>query len=243
VKAEEFVGDNEYQIAKWFKVTTSVALRKYLLRIVRIYQLHLHPDHMKLSKSDLPLADGSQTQSNTNGGINAMEIPPLLTGVPLKKLYTDFLAYLRANTREFFENSTPNGAAIWTRLAMNGRLFVILATPNGWDSSQQAFLRAAATDSGWIHDSDTKKNQDDTFTFVTESEASVHYALAHQNSSWLDKGTQFIVIDAGGSTVDSTLYECKEKTPKLVLQEVCASECVQVSLRYEMRIYSTFISI
>ena len=37
----------------------------------------------------------------------------------------------------------------------------------------------------------------------------------------------FAVVDAGGSTVDSTLYECKETTPKLVLEEVCASECVQ----------------
>ena len=37
----------------------------------------------------------------------------------------------------------------------------------------------------------------------------------------------FAVVDAGGSTVDSTLYECKKTTPKLVLEEVCASECVQ----------------
>ena len=37
----------------------------------------------------------------------------------------------------------------------------------------------------------------------------------------------FAVDDAGGSTVDSTLYECKETTPKIILEEVCASECVQ----------------
>ena len=37
----------------------------------------------------------------------------------------------------------------------------------------------------------------------------------------------FAVVDAGGSTVDSTLFECKETTPKLILEEVCASECVQ----------------
>ena len=37
----------------------------------------------------------------------------------------------------------------------------------------------------------------------------------------------FAVVDAGGSTVDSTLYVCKETTPKLILEEVCASECVQ----------------
>ena len=37
----------------------------------------------------------------------------------------------------------------------------------------------------------------------------------------------FAVVDAGGSTVDSTLYECKKATPKLILKEVRASECVQ----------------
>ena len=37
----------------------------------------------------------------------------------------------------------------------------------------------------------------------------------------------FAVVDAGGSTVDSALFECNETTPKLILEEVCASECVQ----------------
>lgn len=65
--------------------------------------------------------------------------------------------------------------------------------------------------------------------FVTEGEASVHYALAHtQSQAWLTKDTLFAVTDAGGSTVDSTLYECKKTSPELVLEEVCASECVQV---------------
>jgi hypothetical protein len=193
---------------------------------------------MSRSNADQPPAYGSQMQPNTNGAAYAMEIPPLPNGISLNKIYTDFLGYLHVRTREFFESNTPNGPAIWTRLAMNGRLLVILATPNGWDSSQQAFLRQAATDSGWIHN--TVRDQHASFKFVTEGEASVHYALAHQNSNWLNKGVQFIVIDAGGSTVDSTLYECKQKFPKLVLEEVCASECVQVSFRSGMQLYSTF---
>ena len=73
------------------------------------------------------------------------------------------------------------------------------------------------------------ENHDESYlNFVTEGEASVHYALAYtQSAQWLRKGVVFAVVDAGGSTVDSTLYECKETTPKLILQEVCASECVQ----------------
>ena len=56
----------------------------------------------------------------------------------------------------------------------------------------------------------------------------MHYALDYtQSAQWLRRGVVFAVVDAGGSTVDSTLYECKEITPKLILEEVCASECVQ----------------
>ena len=64
--------------------------------------------------------------------------------------------------------------------------------------------------------------------FVSEGEASVHYALNYTPTvQWLRKGLLFAVVDAGGSTVDSTLYKCKMITPKLILEEVCASECVQ----------------
>ena len=73
-----------------------------------------------------------------------------------------------------------------------------------------------------------EKHDESRLRFVTEGEASVHYALNYtQSAQWLRKGVLFAVVDAGGSTVDSTLYECKETTPKLVLQEVCASECIQ----------------
>ena len=37
----------------------------------------------------------------------------------------------------------------------------------------------------------------------------------------------FAVVDARGSTVDSTLYECKETTSRLVLEEVRASVGIQ----------------
>ncbi|KIM19487.1 hypothetical protein M408DRAFT_83484, partial [Serendipita vermifera MAFF 305830] len=45
--------------------------------------------------------------------------------------------------------------------------------------------------------------------------------------TWLAPNTLFAVIDAGGSTVDSTLYDCKSIEPKVVLEEACESECIQ----------------
>ena len=74
--------------------------------------------------------------------------------VPLKKIYADLLGYLfdhgtLAHTtlilmltllkaREFFKNNTVDGTSIWTRLS--DQLTICLATPNGWDTSQQVRL-------------------------------------------------------------------------------------------------------
>jgi hypothetical protein len=70
--------------------------------------------------------------------------------------------------------------------------------------------------------------EEDRLDFVTEGEASVHYALRHsRNPNWLKSGMMFALTDAGGSTVDSTMYICKQVTPNILLEEVCASECVQ----------------
>ncbi|KAG8817274.1 hypothetical protein FRC17_011310, partial [Serendipita sp. 399] len=92
-EAREYMGDDRYQISKWFK-------------------LHLHPDTMKIS-DEPPSYDSDETTPST------MEIPPLPTGVTLTKVYSDFMAYLYTGFRTFFEETTPNGVAIWERLSSN----------------------------------------------------------------------------------------------------------------------------
>jgi len=71
--------------------------------------------------------------------------------VSLKKIYADLLGYLfdhgtptlatliltltLAKAREFFKNNTVDGTRIWTRLGQ--QVTICLATPNGWETSQQ----------------------------------------------------------------------------------------------------------
>jgi molecular chaperone DnaK (HSP70) len=148
------------------------------------------------------------------------EVPPLPTGVTLKRVYQDFLRYLWDHAQDFFKNNTVDGERIWNKLG--SKAFIVLATPNGWDTTQQGFLRQAMIDAGII----AKGADEDRLFFVTEGEASVHYALHYsQSRSWMKENGMFAVTDAGGSTVDSTLYRCKALLPKLVLEEVTASEC------------------
>jgi hypothetical protein len=142
------------------------------------------------------------------------------------------MRYLYDHTRQFFADSMPNGENIWNRL--ESRITFIFCHPNGWDVSQQSFLSQSAIESGVISEQDTENRVE----FVTEGEASVHYAVAYTPSmSWLKVNQKFMVVDAGGSTIDSNLYLCKSTNP-LRLQEVQRSECIQVCL------YSgTFLSI
>ncbi len=97
------------------------------------------------------IADGS-----TTGIPPALEIPPLPTKVSLRKIYADLLGYLfdhgtlaltalilvltLTKAREFFKNNIVDGSSIWTRLAH--QLTICLATPNGWETSQQVRLIA-----------------------------------------------------------------------------------------------------
>ncbi|KAG8826100.1 hypothetical protein FRC19_009707 [Serendipita sp. 401] len=196
--ALDMVRDDDYQVARWFK-------------------LHLHPSSLK---NQIHLNTDQGSSSDTS--FSDEEIPPLPEGVSLKDIYTSFMAYVYKTTEDFFTNRTPNGRRIWDRL--KDRNIIILCTPNGWGTNEQDFMRDAAIAAGIL----SAHEVDDRLEFVTEGEASVHYALAYTKSdTWVKKDVMFAVVDAGGSTVDSTLYICKSNLPRITLKRVCDSECVQ----------------
>ncbi|KAH7104330.1 hypothetical protein BKA62DRAFT_748745 [Auriculariales sp. MPI-PUGE-AT-0066] len=172
--------------------------------LAKWFKLHLHPASMR-----------------TNSGAS-FEIPPLPRGVTLKQVYSHFMRYIYGHSTTFFKGHCIDGPTIWDRL--KDRVEIVLAIPNGWDLVQQSFLREAIVLAGVLpagHDSKRLR-------FVSEAEASVHFGLAHTGGEqWLKPGMKFCVIDAGGSTVDTTLYKCAAVTPKLELEEVTASDCVQ----------------
>ncbi|KAG8820615.1 hypothetical protein FRC18_011669, partial [Serendipita sp. 400] len=171
--------------------------------VAHYFKLHLHPDHMMRSLS--------------------RPIPPLPPNVTLEQAYYDIMSYMFWHTREFFE-SRPGyiNTNTWNRLRSS--MEVILATPNGWDIREQDFLRQVAIRAGLVRSSSAETQ----LNFITEAEASIHFALHHGSiKNWLRRGAMFAVIDAGGSTVDSTLYVCKFAQYPIRLEEVTSSKCVQ----------------
>ncbi|KAB5593091.1 Heat shock protein HSP70 [Ceratobasidium theobromae] len=168
--------------------------------LAKYFKLHLHPEDMK-AKHDLKLDD----------------LPP---GVPLRQIYSDFLGYLLKHTQLYFEDRILDGKQIWEKYKPT--MEVIIAHPNGWGIREQTFLRTAAVEAGFA-DPDKASSR---IRFVTEAEASVHYCIHHTNlGNQLKPGTNFGVCDAGGSTVDTTLYSVVSAQPVLKLEEKRASAC------------------
>lgn len=159
------------------------------------------------------------------------QIPKLPPGISIERAYTDMMRYLMGNTQKYFESTTPNGAETWARV--RDEMIIIFATPNGWDLHQHGILRGAAVKAGIA----TQENAERLVRFMTEAEAAVHYALMHYSAAWLQDNTIFAVVDAGGSTVDTTVYQCTLTSP-LRLQEVSASQCIQVRCTFR-RLYSS----
>ncbi|CAE7125177.1 unnamed protein product [Rhizoctonia solani] len=170
--------------------------------LAKHFKLHLHPDDMK-AKHNLKLD----------------ALPP---GVNIKQIYTDFLRYLLKYTKEYFEDRILDGKSIWERYSPD--MEVVIAHPNGWFTREQVFLRGVAVDAGFSTSEKAQKN----IRFLTEAEASVHFCIHHTNlGDRLKSGTNFVVCDAGGSTVDTTLYCVTSAHPTLKLEEKRASACVQ----------------
>jgi ethanolamine utilization protein EutQ (cupin superfamily) len=149
------------------------------------------------------------------------QIPPLPTGVTIERVYADLMRYLMEETQRFFGATTANGVEIWKRV--RDTIVIVLATPNVWGMREQSTLRKAAIMAELV----TEENAGHLLQFMTEAEASVHYALAQDQHDWLKEGTIFGVIDCGGSTVDTTIYRCESRSP-LGLTETCPNESVQV---------------
>ncbi|CAE6412751.1 unnamed protein product [Rhizoctonia solani] len=184
--------------------------------LAKHFKLHLHPDDLK-AKHDLKL-DGKS-------------LPP---GVNLEQIYSDFLRYLLKHTKAYFEDRVLDGKYIWERYSP--KMEVVVAHPNGWGLREQQFLRSATIAAG-LAGEDTASSK---VRFVTEAEASVHFCIHHANvKNVLKPGTSFGVCDAGGSTVDSTMYMVVSESP-LKIKEQRDSGCVQagaIFVDYEMEKY------
>ncbi|CAE6376908.1 unnamed protein product [Rhizoctonia solani] len=174
--------------------------------LAKHFKLLLHPEELKV-KGNLDI-----------------DKDPFLYGVTIKQVYSDFLRYLLEHTEKYFKDRIIDGEVLWSRY--RNKMEFIIAHPNAWRTRQHVFLREVAVQAGLVNATQAQSN----IRFVTEAEASVHFCLADSKlnlRNHLKPGTVFAVCDAGGSTVDSTIYTVTSIKPALKIEEKKAPGCVQ----------------
>ncbi|QRV82821.1 heat shock protein HSP70 family protein [Ceratobasidium sp. AG-Ba] len=101
---------------------------------------------------------------------------------------------------------------------------IIITHPNGWGLEQQQRLRTASIKAGLT----TEGQAATQVKFLSEAEASIHFCIESLGlNSTVSPESKLVVCDAGGSTVDTTVYNVKSPRPKLELEEIKGSDCVQ----------------
>ncbi|KIM20836.1 hypothetical protein M408DRAFT_43886, partial [Serendipita vermifera MAFF 305830] len=72
--------------------------------------------HKKAAYSDIAAVSFAYLYPDDYTHASSFVIPPLPQGVPITQVYSDFFQYLTKNTQICFEQSIPNGSAVWSRL-------------------------------------------------------------------------------------------------------------------------------
>ena len=76
--------------------------------------------------------------------------------------------------RTYIEEYHANGTALWTSL--EDEIQFVLTHPNGWEGIQQTQIREACVTAGLVPDITAGRSR---IVFVTEGEASLHFAIKH----------------------------------------------------------------
>ena len=99
----------------------------------------------------------------------------------------------------------------------------VLSHPNGWEGQQQAEMRKASVLAKLIPDTTAGHA---CLSFVTEGEASLHYAV-HNGlpRGVIDNGEGVVIIDAGGGTIDISSYSKNVGGVKTRFEEVAGPQC------------------
>ena len=100
------------------------------------------------------------------------QIPPLPLNKTVVDIFADFLQYLFQCSSEYLQDTHANGGALWA--SVKDHIHFVLSHPNGWEGMEQTQMRYAAVKAGLIPDTVEGHGR---LSFVTEGEASLHFAI------------------------------------------------------------------
>ena len=149
------------------------------------------------------------------------KIPPLPLNKTVVEVFADFLAYLLECASSFIQETHANGSHLW--ISIKDEIQFVLSHPNGWEGPQQAEMRKASVLAKLIPDTTAGYAR---LSFVTEGEASLHYAVYNGlPKGVMDDGEGVVIVDAGGGTIDISSYSKNVGGAKNRFEEVAAPRC------------------
>ncbi|KAH8818665.1 hypothetical protein DL96DRAFT_1820093 [Flagelloscypha sp. PMI_526] len=150
------------------------------------------------------------------------KLKPLPPGKTATLVFADFLGYLFRCAEKYIRETHHNGDTLWEGVQA-GHVHFVLTHPNAWEGIQQSQLRDAAVKAGLIS---ANPDGQARLQFVTEGEASLHFCLQQglgQSMSQSEKGT--LIIDAGGGTIDISVYAPTSIANKIGFEEIATPHC------------------
>ncbi|KDR69814.1 hypothetical protein GALMADRAFT_255630 [Galerina marginata CBS 339.88] len=161
-------------------------------------------------------------RSKVGAGKNIHQnIPPLPPNKTVVDVFADFLRYMLECASSYIQDTHANGPAMWK--SVEDDIDFVLSHPNGWEGKEQSQMRRAAVISGLIPDTPAGHAR---VSFVTEGEASLHFAI--QNgvlSAAMKNGDGIVIVDAGGGTIDVSSYNSKTNDATDTYEEIAAPQC------------------
>ncbi|KAF8161589.1 hypothetical protein B0H34DRAFT_385803 [Crassisporium funariophilum] len=181
-----------------------------------IFELAENENWVKVEWFKLHLRPGSASTDHISD-----KLPPLPPNKVAIDILADFYRYLFQCARDFIQESHANGPDVW--LSVKTEIHFVLSHPNGWGGAQQTLLRKAAIKGGLIPDSDSGRER---ISFVTEGEASLHFAIKHGlPTRATTPGDGVVIVDAGGGTIDLSVYSQGANPLKQTFEEIAQPQC------------------
>jgi hypothetical protein len=129
--------------------------------------------------------------------------------LPLVQIIADYLTEMHKFISQRLDNPLKPGTVRW-----------ILTVPAIWEDRMKLIMRIAATRAGIIHEN----LKGDYFRFAFEPEAAAICLVTNTDQKkTLKPGQTFIVVDAGGGTIDITAYKVEGEYGNTTLTQLHAA--------------------
>ncbi|KAI0031113.1 hypothetical protein K488DRAFT_52739 [Vararia minispora EC-137] len=159
------------------------------------------------------------SETAMHDGIPTPQLPVSMTIVDV---YADFYRYLFDCSKEYIKQTHAMlGDLVWSSIEHS--IDFVLTHPNGWDGAQQGVMRRAMIKAGLVPDT---RDDHDRVKFVTEGEASLLFCInGGLVAEEIKNGSNIMIIDAGGGTVDLSSYTFTKTSP-MEVREIAIPGCI-----------------